>query len=80
MQWWDQSVTVTTGLGKVHVVNNNHMAAKVLMEFWPKKKGRKHLAAREAVLFAYETGDVEACKAAREAFHAAAKEVGILAG
>lgn len=74
---------VRVALGKVgnitHVVTSAERAADILLNDWPTEGGRKHLAARKAVLRALEAArDAKAANEARKAFAAAAIEAGIL--
>lgn len=77
------SPPVRVALGKAgnvtHVVTSAEKAADVLLNRWPTEGGRKHLAARKAVLRALEAArDAKAASDARKAFAAAASEAGIL--
>lgn len=74
---------VRVALGKTgnvtHVVTSAERAADILLNHWPSKGGRKHLASRRAVLRALEAArDAKAASEARKAFAAAADEAGIL--
>lgn len=61
------------------VVTSAERAAHILLNDWPSEDGRKHLAARRAVLRALEAArDVKAASDAGKAFAAAAEEAGIL--
>lgn len=77
------SPPVRVALGKAgnitHVVTSAERAADILLNDWPAEGGRKHLAARRAVLRALEAArDAKAASDARKAFAAAASEAGIL--
>lgn len=79
----DFSPPVRVALGKAgnitHVVTSAERAADILLNDWPSEGGRKHLAARKAVLRALEAArDIKAASDARKAFAAAATEAGIL--
>lgn len=74
---------IRVALGKAgnvtHVVTSAERAADILLNDWPSQGGRKHLAARKAVLRALEAAsDAKAASDARKAFIAAASEAGIL--
>lgn len=72
-------VTLSKAGNVTHVVTSAERAADILLNDWPSEGGRKHLAARKAVLRALEAaGDAKAASDARKAFTAAAEEAGIL--
>ena len=78
---FDKPVRVALGrAGSVtfNVTTPEQAAEKLLME-WPVEAGKRHLAARKAVLKAMEHAhDVLLLAKARKAFEAAAEEAGIL--
>ena len=78
---FDPPVRVALGMaGNItQVVTSPERAAEILLGDWPADGGRKHLAARKALLKALEAArDAKADSAASKAFAAAAEEAGIL--
>ncbi|MEO4000285.1 DUF982 domain-containing protein [Mesorhizobium sp. CAU 1732] len=80
-QQFEKPVRIALGrYGAVaHIVTSPRQAAEKLLMEWPTEPGKRHLAARKAVLEAMENARDGALVAkARKAFEAAAAEAGIL--
>lgn len=77
--WWDRPVRVMIRPNLIYNVASSRKAAELLLNAWPSIRGRRHLAARKAVLRAMEHAEDEAARdAAILAFADAAREAGIL--
>jgi len=76
-QWWDEPVTVVTGvIGQFVTINSTERAAEYMLNEWPKgTTGQKFAAAKLALIDAHE-GKISA-DVARAAFVAALEEAGI---
>lgn len=77
--WWDRPVRVMIRPNLAYNVASSTKAAELLLNDWPKKRSRRHLAARKAVLHAMEHAEDEIARTnAIDAFEAAAREANIL--
>lgn len=77
--WWDRPVRVLIKPNLAYTVASSRKAAEILLNEWPTKTGRGHLAARKAVLRSMEHVEDEGARSdAIAAFEAAAREADIL--
>lgn len=76
---WIDPVRITLDGRTAINISGNEQAARVLLGEWPRKRGAKHLQARQTLLQSMEhPEDSETLQAARKAFAAAAQEAHIL--